>query len=119
MAEIMEAHSLTGKKCKSCGFEATDPVVSCTNCGSEDVEAKTFSGKGKVYTYTVVHVGFGHLAPKAPYVLAVIELEEGAKTMSIIEGEYQGKPVTESIAIDMPVRFDRTETSTGFIFKPA
>lgn len=114
-----ELHALTGKKCKSCGFEATDPVVSCTSCGSEEVEPKQFSGKGKVYTYTVVHVGFGHLASRAPYVLAVIALEEGAKTMGILEGEYQGKPVTESVAIDMPVKFERTEEKTGFIFLPA
>ncbi|MFB5652673.1 Zn-ribbon domain-containing OB-fold protein [Leptospira wolffii] len=117
--ETAQLNALTGKKCKDCGFEATDPVVSCTSCGSENVEPKTFSGKGKVYTYTVVHVGFGHLASRAPYVLAVIALEEGAKTMGIVEGEYQGKPVTESIAIDMPVRFERTEEKTGFIFQPA
>ncbi|EQA38798.1 PF01796 domain protein [Leptospira inadai serovar Lyme str. 10] len=116
--ETLEINVLKGKKCASCGFEMTEPAVACTRCGSDSLQEKVFSGKGKIYTYTVVHVGFGHLASRAPYVLAVIDLEEGPKTMGILEGRSEGKPVTESVRIDMPVTFDRTEPKTGSIFKP-
>ncbi|MBM9501128.1 OB-fold domain-containing protein [Leptospira sp. 201903071] len=110
---------LKGKKCNSCGFRMTEPSVACTNCGSSETSEIQFSGKGKIYTYTVVHVGFGHLAKRAPYVLAVVELEEGIKTMGLLEGEVSGVPVTESVQIDLPVQFLKEESGTGFIFTPA
>ncbi|RHX81543.1 Zn-ribbon domain-containing OB-fold protein [Leptospira yasudae] len=110
---------LKGKKCDSCGFQMTEPSVACTQCGSSKISETQFSGLGKIYTYTVVHVGFGHLAKRAPYVLAVVELEEGIKTMGILEGEVSGVPVTESVKIDLPVRFQKEESGTGFIFHPA
>ncbi|AOP35275.1 hypothetical protein A0128_16355 [Leptospira tipperaryensis] len=110
---------LKGKKCNSCGFQMTEPSVACTSCGSSETSEIQFSGKGKIYTYTVVHVGFGHLAKRAPYVLAVVELEEGIKTMGLLEGEVSGVSVTESVKIDLPVRFLKEESGTGFIFTPA
>ncbi|EMY77957.1 PF01796 domain protein [Leptospira weilii serovar Ranarum str. ICFT] len=109
---------LKGKKCDSCGFQTTEPSISCTQCGSSKVSEMQFGGFGKIYTYTVVYVGFGHLAQRAPYVLAVVELEEGIKTMGILEGKVSGIPITESVKIDLPVRFQRDESGTGFIFNP-
>ncbi|AYV55472.1 Zn-ribbon domain-containing OB-fold protein [Leptospira kmetyi] len=110
---------LKGTKCGDCGFQTTEPSFACAQCGSSKISEVRFSGKGKIYTYTVVHVGFGHLAKRAPYVLAVIELEEGIKTMGILEGEVSGVSVTESVKIDLPVRFQREESGTGFLFNPA
>ncbi|EKR62811.1 PF01796 domain protein [Leptospira weilii str. 2006001853] len=104
---------LKGKKCDSCGFQTTESLIACSQCGNSKISEIRFSGKGKVYTYTVVHVGFGHLAQRAPYVLAVVELEEGIKAMGILEGEVS---VTESVKIDLPVQFQRDEPGIGFIF---
>ncbi|EMO62462.1 PF01796 domain protein [Leptospira borgpetersenii serovar Pomona str. 200901868] len=104
---------LKGKKCDSCGFQTTESLISCSQCGSSKISEIQFSGKGKIYTYTVVHLGFAHLAQRAPYVLAVVELEEGIKAMGILEGEVS---VTESVKIDLPVQFQRDEPGTGFIF---
>lgn len=97
----------------------TEPSIACTSCGSSDTSEIQFSGNGKIYTYTVVHVGFGHLSKRAPYVLAVVELEEGIKTMGLLEGEVDGISVTESVQIDLPVKFSKEESGTGFIFVPA
>ncbi|AXR59658.1 Zn-ribbon domain-containing OB-fold protein [Leptospira mayottensis] len=107
--------TLKGKKCDSCGFQTTESLISCSQCGNSKTSEIQFSGKGKIYTYTIVHVGFGHLAQRAPYVLAVVELEEGIKAMGILEGEV---PVTESVKIDLPVQFQRDEPGIGFIFSP-
>ncbi|EMG10913.1 hypothetical protein LEP1GSC151_5242 [Leptospira interrogans serovar Grippotyphosa str. LT2186] len=43
-------------------------------------------------------------------------MEEGIKTIGILEGEVFGIPVTESVKIDLPVRFQRDEPGIGFIF---
>ncbi|MDI7196661.1 Zn-ribbon domain-containing OB-fold protein [Leptospira santarosai] len=109
---------LKGKKCDSCGFQTTEPLIACSQCGNPEISEIQFSGKGKIYTYTVVHVGFGHLAQRAPYVLTVVELEEKIKTMGILEGEISSVPVTESVKIDLPVQFQRDEPGIGFVFGP-
>ncbi|TGK20765.1 hypothetical protein EHO61_02530 [Leptospira fluminis] len=116
--ETAKSNVLKGKKCGSCGFETAESVSTCMLCGSDTWEESIFSGKGKIYTYTVVQVGFGHLASKAPYVLVVVDLKEGAKTLGILEGEFEGRPITESVRIDLPVQFDRFEEKTGPVFKP-
>ncbi|MDV6235396.1 OB-fold domain-containing protein [Leptospira ellisii] len=111
-------HILKGIKCDSCGFQTTESPVGCTNCGNSEVSETAFSGNGKIFTYTVVHVGFGPLAERTPYVLAVVELEEGIRTMGILEGEIAGTPVTESVKIGLNVKFRNEEPGIGFIFIP-
>ncbi|EMO88992.1 Zn-ribbon domain-containing OB-fold protein [Leptospira noguchii] len=107
---------LKGKKCNSCGFQTVETTIACTRCGSSKTSEIQFSGKGTIYTYTIVYVGFGHLSKRVPYVLAVVELEEGIKTIGILEGKISGIPVTESVKIDLPVRFQKDEPGIGFIF---
>ncbi|EMO55760.1 Zn-ribbon domain-containing OB-fold protein [Leptospira noguchii] len=107
---------LKGKRCDSCGFQTVETIIACTRCGSSKTSEIQFSGKGTIYTYTIVYVGFGHLSKRVPYVLAVVELEEGIKTIGILEGKISGIPVTESVKIDIPVRFQKDEPGIGFIF---
>ena len=76
---------MNGKQCKSCNFNMLDPSFSCPNCGSEELAETSFSGNGTIYTFTVVNVGFGHLATKTPYVLAIVDLQEGLKVLTIVE----------------------------------
>ena len=57
----------------------------------------TLSGKGKVLTFTTIHASNEQYAEFKPYVLAIIELEEGARLTSHIicdpEAIYIGMPV--------------------------
>jgi hypothetical protein len=105
---------LQGKLCKDCGFYMLEPSFLCPNCGSENLASYTFQGRGKVYTYTVVHVGFGHLASRTPYILAIVELAEGLKIITILEDLDIDK-----VEINQPVQFKRLEVGTGPIFMPA
>jgi uncharacterized OB-fold protein len=82
-------------KCKTCVFI---PQPCCTQCQSTDLIWIECSGRGTVYSYTIVH-----RAPRpqfaTPYAVAIIELEEGWHMLSnVIDC-----PV-EEVAIDMPVR---------------
>lgn len=56
-----------------------------------------FSGKGKVLTYSVVHSSADQYAEMKPYVLAIVELEEGARLTTHVVCEpdevYIGMPV--------------------------
>lgn len=103
---------LTGKKCKECGFKMIEPSFACLSCGSENLEAIDYSGKGTIYTYTVVHVGFGHLAAKAPYVLAVVELAEGLKVLTRVEDADM-----QNVKIGDSVKFKYTDERKEPIFQ--
>ena len=103
---------MNGLKCNSCGFSMLEPSFSCPNCGSEDLSPTEFSGEASIYTYTVVHVGFGHLASKAPYVLAIVELKEGLKVLTIVENVDKDK-----VAIGDKVKFLKWDERKEPIFE--
>lgn len=49
----------------------------CPRCGSKDLAEQSFSGKGDVYSYTIVHESPVALQGQAPYALALVHLAEG------------------------------------------
>jgi uncharacterized protein len=105
------SETLKGKKCNSCGFAMLEPSFCCPSCGSEKLVEMTFNGKGSIYTYTVVHVAAGHLVKRVPYILAVVELQEGLKVLTIVDN----LPI-DQVAIGKPVVFQGMEEGTGPIF---
>src|SRR3989442_5658037 len=74
------------KECRSCGRPFFYPRASCPRCWSSETAWREASGRGTVYTFTVVHQN--DLPPfrdRLPYVVAVVELEEGVRMTSNIE----------------------------------
>ncbi len=70
-----------------CGAHLFYPRRLCTACGSTDLAWVEASGRGTVFTYTVArrptHPAFADLVP---YVIAVVELDEGPKLTTNIVG---------------------------------
>ena len=59
----------------------------CAACGNAELGWKDCSGKGTVFSYTVVHrAPDPAFRADVPYVIAVVELEEGARLMSNVIG---------------------------------
>lgn len=88
------------KQCGACGRAHYYPRSFCPTCWSEDLTWEEASGRGTLYTYSVVHVNdlppFGE---RVPYVAAIVDLEEGPRIMTNVEDvafdELQvGMPVT-------------------------
>jgi uncharacterized OB-fold protein len=72
------AHRLVVQRCNACGHMRHPPGPTCPACRSFDLGWQELSGRGTVYTYTVVHRAFvPSLAPRLPYVVIVVELEGG------------------------------------------
>jgi uncharacterized OB-fold protein len=74
-------------KCATCGRVHHYPRPFCPHCWSEDVHPVQASGAGTLYTYSIVYVN--DLAPfkeRLPYVAAIVELDEGPRLMTLIEG---------------------------------
>ncbi|OLB10128.1 MAG: DNA-binding protein [Candidatus Rokubacteria bacterium 13_2_20CM_2_64_8] len=66
------------KQCTACGQSHHYPRTICPFCGSDATEWRPASGRGKVYTYSVMR-----RVPE-PYVIAYVTLEEGPMMMTNI-----------------------------------
>ena len=78
-------HELLIQRCKDCQTPTFYPKLFCPHCLSPNLAWEKASGRGKIYSYTAVH----SYAPSAfsedtPYVVAVIDLQEGVRMMSNI-----------------------------------
>ncbi len=66
----------TVQRCDACGNEQLYPRAICTSCGSLQLSLSDASGRGTVYSYTLVRRA-PHPAFEAPYLVALVRLEEG------------------------------------------
>lgn len=67
------------KKCQACGEPHFYPRANCPFCWSDKVEWQEASGRGTIYTYSVMRRG----AP-VPYAIAYVTLAEGPTMMTNI-----------------------------------
>jgi uncharacterized OB-fold protein len=115
--EAAKRHALVMPRCKTCSELFFYPRELCPACLSTELEWVPVSGKGRVYSYTVVHQP-AHPAFRAdaPHVFAIIQLDEGIRMPSnIVEC-----PI-EDVAVDMrvPATFeDVTPEVTLIKFRP-
>ena len=73
------------QKCDCGGEYQFYPRGICANCWSTDIQWVKSSGKGTVCTFTVTHQNRSlGIAEEVPYVLALLELEEGARMFTNI-----------------------------------
>lgn len=81
-AEFWEAATeerLVLRTCRECGTTFHYPRSFCPDCFSEDVDWIESSGRGEVYSYSVIHQMSGWPEDDLPVVLAYVELEEGVR----------------------------------------
>ncbi len=74
------------QRCQDCHRAIFYPRSICPHCASDRVAWIAASGRGTVYSYTVVHRAPAAFVGDVPYVVALIELEEGVRLMSNIVG---------------------------------
>jgi uncharacterized OB-fold protein len=68
-----------GLKCKNCGAVTFPAQGVCRDCGSDDINVTEMKGEGTIRTFTVIRVAPEGMKP--PYVVALVELDEGACAM--------------------------------------
>ena len=78
--EAARAHRLVAQRCTGCARLRHPPGPICPHCGSTAADWPELSGRGVVYTYTVVHQQF--VPAEVPYVVIVVELDEGVRLVS-------------------------------------
>ncbi len=75
--EAAKRHRLAILRCLDCGTFIHPPKPSCRACRGQNLAPHEVSGRGRVYTFTKTHyVYHPAFAQQAPYVVALVELEE-------------------------------------------
>jgi len=77
----LRGHKLLLPRCRSCSRPHFYPRSFCPHCGARDLEWFQASGKGRLHTFVINHRPPPYLKD-GPYVIAVVELEEGPRMMT-------------------------------------
>jgi uncharacterized OB-fold protein/acyl dehydratase len=109
-------HRLLIQRCAACRKLRHPPTAACANCGALQWDVIESAGNAELYSYTVVHAPV--VAPfEPPYVVALVELEEGTRLIS------QLVDVDPSDAwIGMPLKCEWLEADPELtlpVFRPA
>ena len=85
-------------RCRECSSNKYPPDLVCNSCQSENLDFVEASGRGTVYTHAVYTRSFA-AGFEAPYVLALVELDDHPVRMltNIVETD------PETVEIGMPV----------------
>ena len=123
---FMNEGKLMGAKCRKCGKIMLPPRPICIQCYSENLEWIKLENKGKLLTYTIIHVAPPQFQHLVPYAVGIIELEKGLKLPGMIKGiDFDKIKIGMELKIEVePVTKEEAEgqewpTWPKYYFKPA
>ncbi len=97
--QAAKEHRLALPKCEDCSQFWFPPSRTCPHCLSTNVSFQNVSGRGKVFSFVTFHrVYRPAFAEDVPYVVALVELEEGPRVLTNILGVTH-----EDVRCEMPV----------------
>ena len=97
--------------CSACGKAHWYPRAICPFCGSDKIEWRAASGRGQIYSYSVMR------RAKEPYAIAYVTLAEGpAMLTNIVECDFDALRVGQSVSV---VFNDSEDGPPVPMFKPA
>ena len=103
------------QRCRACDEAYFPPQPFCPHCASGDVEVVRASGRGTLHSYVINH----RAAPgfTAPYVIAVVELDEGPRMLTNL---VEVAPEPGALTLDAPVEvvFEKVGEYALPVFRP-
>ncbi len=94
---------LMAAKCSKCGNILLPPRPICSKCLSTDFRWVALKEKGKLLSYTVIHVSPIQFESIAPYTVGIVELEDGPHLPGMIRDV---EPEKIKVGMDLIVDFD-------------
>jgi hypothetical protein len=85
--KIPQRYNLIGTVCTNCDTKFFPPRDFCSICRRHGkIQEFKFSGRGEIYSYSVVHAPPEGFEYQKPYIIGIIKLEEGPKlTAQIVD----------------------------------
>ena len=99
--KFMQQGKLMAGKCLKCGKIHLPPRPLCDNCYSQTFEWVEAPEKGKLLTYTIIHIAPTQFQALAPYAVGIIELDNGLRIPGMIQGAPQ-----DQLKVGMAVTID-------------
>ena len=96
---LPERYRLQGTACGNCSTDYFPARKLCPKCRRKGkISPKQFSGKGKIYSFTEVSAGPIGFELESPYLLAIVELDEGPKlTAQVVGGRDTEVKIGDSV----------------------
>ena len=89
--EACNRGELTYQRCGACGHAQFYPRSLCIQCKSKDLSWQKSSGRATVYSFTEMHrAAIPSYQADVPYLVALLELEEGFRLVTNVEGPTNG-----------------------------
>jgi uncharacterized OB-fold protein len=115
--DSLRQHDIRVQRCTDCGTYRYHPKEKCARCPSRRAEWAPISGKGVIYTYTVVRrAPTGAYASDVPYTIVHATMAEGFRMIGPLSGL-----APEDVRIGLPVELDYQDVTadwTLLCFKP-
>nr|MBN1228952.1 Zn-ribbon domain-containing OB-fold protein [Anaerolineae bacterium] len=108
-----QRYRLVGEICPHCGVKIYPPRDACPDCSQPAQERFTFSGKGEIYSYTVVLDAPEGYEEQVPYLIALVKLDEGPMLTAQLT-DFDREPEIGD-RVEMVTRKLRTEGNAGII----
>jgi len=116
--EISQRYRGIGVKCENCGEIYFPPREICPECRRESFKKMTeceLNGTGEVVTYTKVEDPHPDFKDLSPYIMAIIEMDEGVRlTGHIVDVEYED--VEQGLKVEASMRKLGEEGPEGMIY---
>ncbi len=102
--EAAADHRLVLQRCRACRQMQYPPEICCVHCQGEAFEAVETTGRGVLYSYSVVdrplHAGF---ADALPYVVALVELDDqpGLRILTNLIDVPAGTPLSCGLPVEV------------------
>lgn len=106
--KLAKERKLMGARCEKCGTLFMPPKPLCTTCFSRDFKWIELKRRGRLLSYTVIHVSPVRFQSLAPYTVGIVELQDGPHLPGMIRGV---EPKKIKIGMDLAVGFDTPEVS--------
>lgn len=118
-----QRYALVGEECPHCHVKLFPPRDVCPHCGGEAKEEFAFSGKGEVFSYTVMHDAPTGFQEATPFTVALVKLAEGPVVTAQLT-DLGDQPVRIGMPVEMVTRKIRTDDGDrgmilyGYKFRP-
>jgi len=106
---FLNEDKLMGVECRDCGMLYLPPKPLCSSCGSQNLTWREFAREGSVEAFTIIHIAPKRLIEEAPYVVAIVRIDNGPR----ITGRILGVETPEQVEVGSRVKVEFLQEEDG------
>ncbi len=118
-----QRYALVGEVCPHCDAKIFPPRDVCPECGGEAKTPFAFTGRGEIYSYTVMNDAPAGYQESTPYTVALVKLQEGPMVTAQLT-DLGSQPVEIGMPVEIVTRRIRSDGDErgmlvyGYKFRP-